>query len=299
MAKRCLDISTRWSAKREQWGAPIGKHAFIADKLARMAADTFAMESMTLYAASLVDKDKHADVRLEAALCKLWGTEVAWRIVNDTMQIRGGRGYETADSLRARGEEAEPVERFMRDCRINTIFEGSSEIMRLFIAREALDPHLKVAGAIFNSKLPTKARLGAAMKAGMFYARWYPGLLLPKLSRAQGPKSKVDRRLRNHARFVERNSRKLARSLFHAMVRFGPKLERQQLLLGRFVDVAAELFAMTATCARASMQSGKGDAALADYFCRSARLRIAELFRGIHHNTDRAGYRLAQDFLQS
>jgi alkylation response protein AidB-like acyl-CoA dehydrogenase len=297
MAKRCLDIATRWSAKREQWGAPIGKHAFIADKLARMAANTFAMESMTLYAASLVDKDKHADVRLEAALCKLWGTEVAWQIVNDTMQIRGGRGYETADSLRARGEEPEPVERFMRDCRINTIFEGSSEIMRLFIAREALDPHLKVAGAMFNSKLPTKARLGAAMKAGMFYARWYPSLLLPKMSRVQGAKSKVDCRLRGHARFVERNSRKLARSLFHAMVRFGPKLERQQLLLGRFVDVAAELFAMTAACARASMQSGKGDVALADYFCRGARLRIAELFRGVHHNTDRAGYRLAQDLL--
>ena len=299
MAKRCLDIATRWSAKREQWGAPIGKHAFIADKLARMAANTFAMESMTLYAASLVDKDNHADVRLEAALCKLWGTESAWRIVDDTMQMRGGRGYETADSLRARGEEPEPVERFMRDCRINTIFEGSSEIMRLFIAREALDPHLKIAGAIFNSKLPMKVRIGAAMKAGMFYARWYPSLLLPKLSRAQGPKSKVDRRLRSHTWFVERNSRKLACSLFHAMVRFGPKLERQQLLLGRFVDVAAELFAMTATCARASMQSGQGDVALADYFCRGARLRISELFRGVHHNTDRAGYRLAQDLLQA
>src|SRR6185436_8942563 len=190
LARRCLDISRRWAAGREQWGAPIGRHAFIADKLARMAADTFAMESMTLYAASLVDKDKHADVRLEAALCKLWGTEVAWRIVNDTMQIRGGRGYETADSLRARGEEPEPVERFMRDCRINTIFEGSSEIMRLFIAREALDPHLKVAGAMFNSKLPMKARLGAAMKAGMFYARWYPRLLFRNSSKVQGPKSK-------------------------------------------------------------------------------------------------------------
>ncbi|HEY0550480.1 MAG TPA: acyl-CoA dehydrogenase family protein [Verrucomicrobiae bacterium] len=299
MSKRCLDIATRWSAKREQWGAPIGKHAFIADKLARMAANTFAMESMTLYAASLVDKDKHADVRLEAALCKLWGTEAAWRIVDDTMQIRGGRGYETADSLRARGEEPEPVERFMRDCRINTIFEGSSEIMRLFIAREALDPHLKVAGAIFNSKLPAKARLGAAMKAGMFYARWYPALLLPKLSKVQSPKSKVDRRLRSHTRFVERNSRKLARSLFHAMARFGPKLERQQLLLGRFVDVAAELFAMTATCARASMPSGNDDVALADYFCRSARLRIAELFRTLHSNEDLRGYRLAQGLINA
>ena len=297
LSKRCLDISTRWAAKREQWGAPIGKHAFIADKLARMAADTFAMESMTLYAASLVDQDKHADVRLEAALGKLWGTETAWRIVNDTMQIRGGRGYETADSLRARGEEAEPVERFMRDCRINTIFEGSSEIMRLFIAREALDPHLKVAGAVFNTKLPMKARIAAAVKAGMFYARWYPGLLVPKLSKVQGPRSEVGVALGCHLRFVERSSRRQARSLFHAMARFGPKLEREQLLLGRFVDIAAELFAMTASCARASSLADESSVSLADYFCRTARLRIANLFRELSRNEDRRGYKLAQRLL--
>ncbi len=308
LSKRCLDISTRWAAKREQWGAPIGRHAFIADKLARMAADTFAMEAMTLYAASLVDQDKHADVRLEAALGKLWGTETAWRIVNDTMQIRGGRGYETADSLRARGEEAEPVERFMRDCRINTIFEGSSEIMRLFIAREALDPHLKVAGAIFNTKLPMKARLMAAVKAGMFYARWYPGLVFPNVLPASRWRwGDVDAKrqrdaggtLRPHLRFVERSSRKLARSLFHAMARCGPKLEREQLLLGRFVDIAAELFAMTATCARAVSLHDEASVSLADYFCRNARLRIGELFRALHGNEDRRGYKLAQTLLPS
>ena len=299
LSKRCLDIAKRWAGQREQWGVPIGKHAAVADKLARMAANTYAMEAMTLYAASLVDRDKHADVRLEAALGKLWGTEAAWRIVDDTMQIRGGRGYETAESLRARGEEAEPVERFFRDSRINTIFEGSSEIMRLFIAREALDPHLKVAGAIFNSKLPLRARLGAALKAAGFYARWYPRLFVPGLSKVQGPRSKVGVGLRCHLRFVERSSRRLARGLFHAMARFGPKLEREQLLLGRFVDIAAELFAMTATCARAQRAgASEADASvLADYFCRNARLRVEELFCGVRHNTDRVGYRLAQNLL--
>ncbi len=299
MSKRCIDIAIRWSASREQWGAPIGRHAAIADKLARMAANTFAMESMTLYAASLVDKDKHADVRLEAALCKLWGTEAASEIVNDTMQIRGGRGYETAESLRARGEEPEPVERFFRDSRINTIFEGSSEIMRLFIAREALEPHLKVAGAMFDSRLPMRARLSAALRAGMFYAHWYPALFMPRWREVQSSKSMADPLLRGHLRFVERSCRQLARRLFQAMVRFGPKLEREQLLLGRFVDIATELFAMATTCARASALSNDESLALADHFCRGAQLRIGKLFRDAQRNTDRSGYKIAQRLLKN
>jgi alkylation response protein AidB-like acyl-CoA dehydrogenase len=298
MSRRCLDISRRWAATREQWGAPIGKHAAIADKLARMAANTFAMESMTRYTASLVDKDKHADVRLEAALCKLWGTEAAWQIVNDTMQIRGGRGYETADSLRARHEEPEPVERFLRDSRINTIFEGSSEIMRLFIAREALDPHLKIAGGMFDSRVPKMVRLRATVKASVFYAKWYPVLAMPRWFKVQSSKFKVQRTLQPHLRFVERNGRRLARRLFHAMVRHGPKLEREQLLLGRFVDVAAELFAMAASCARASTLNNDEAIGLADYFCRTARLRVANLFRDLRHNEDHRGYKLAQQLLK-
>src|SRR5216117_1511745 len=105
LSKRCLEIVRKWAGERVQWGAAIGKHAAIADKVARMAANTFAMESMTLLAASAVDGDKHADVRLEAAMCKMWGSEQSWLIVNDAVQIRGGRGYETAASLRARGED--------------------------------------------------------------------------------------------------------------------------------------------------------------------------------------------------
>src|SRR5213594_923741 len=103
-SKWCLRTVKKWANERVQWGAPIGKHAAIADKIARMAANTFAMESMTFLAASRVDRDKHADIRLEAALCKLWATEKAWDIANEAVQIRGGRGYETAASLQARGE---------------------------------------------------------------------------------------------------------------------------------------------------------------------------------------------------
>jgi alkylation response protein AidB-like acyl-CoA dehydrogenase len=303
LTKRCLEISRTWAAQRVQWGAPIGKHAAIADKIARMAANTFALEAMTLFAASRVDHDKHADIRLEAAMCKLWGTETAWEIVNDAMQIRGGRGYETAASLQARGEPAVPVERLLRDSRINLIFEGSSEIMRLFMAREALDPHLKVSAAVLNSKLSWSHRARAALKAAMFYAGWYPKQWLPftEWFRVGGDSPAATA----HLRYAARASRRLARALFHAMLRHGPKLEREQLLLGRCVDIATEVFAITATCLRAeqmiSSHTPGGNERelrqLVDYFCRTARLRIEENFRGLRKNADRAGYRVAQSVL--
>jgi hypothetical protein len=304
LSKRCLKISREWADRRVQWGAPIGKHAAIAEKLARMAADTFAMESMTLLAASRVDRSTHADVRLEAALCKLWATEAAWRIVNDAVQIRGGRGYETAASLKARGEPPIALERMLRDCRINTIFEGSSEIMRLFIAREMLDPHLKISAAALNSQLPWSRRLAAATKAGWFYLGWYPKQWLPFASgfKVAGVNGML---FAGHLRYVARTNRRMARAIFHAMLRHGPKLEREQLLLGRFVDIGAELFAMSAVCLHgerlfnsANSRDNKEELpGLIDYFCRTARLRIEQHFRGIHSNTDGIGYRFTQKVL--
>ena len=298
LSKRCLKTVRVWASDRVQWGAPIGRHAAIADMIARMAAEIFAMEAMVLFTASLVDRDKHADIRLEAAMCKMWATERAWEIVNDTMQIRSGRGYETAQSLAARGEEPVAVERWLRDCRINTIFEGSSEIMRLFIAREALDPHLKIGAPMMNTQLPMRVRARAAVRAGMFYAKWFP---LMWISDFKLRISDFHPELRRHVRYAEKTARRLARSLFYAMARHGPKLERQQILLGRFVDIGTELFAIATTCSRAqslTVSGGKIDAVtLADYFCRSARLRIARHFAGIAHNADTAGYRLAQQVL--
>jgi hypothetical protein len=242
-----------------------------------------------------VDRGK-SDIRLESAICKMLATEWAWRIANDTMQIRGGRGYETAASLRERGESPDPVERFVRDCRINTIFEGSSEIMRLFIAREALDPHLEVGGPVLDSRRSRRERLAAALRAARFYAAWYPATFVPRL--AHGPE--LPRPLAAHARWCEAASRRLARGLFHRMLRHGPALEKRQLLLGRFVEIGAELFAMLATLGRArallahDAVEGARAVELADYFCHAARLRIEERFRAVSRNADASGYALAQ-----
>ena len=298
VSKRLLEISRKWASERVQWGVPIGQHAAIAGKIAEMAGSVFAMEAMTFLSSSLLDR-KTGDLRIETAMCKMWATETTWKIADDAMQIRGGRGYETAQSLAGRGEPPIAVERFLRDCRVNTIFEGSSEIMRLFIAREALDPHLKVGGAIFNTQLPKSERLKAVFSSGKFYAGWYPRQWLPNGA------NKIDNLhsdLRRHVDYATAGSKKLARALFHAMARFGPKLDRQQLLLSRFVGIATELFAISATCSYAQWLLSQGKPsdeilALADYFCRSARLRIDTHFAGTRRNVDKRGYQLTQELL--
>jgi alkylation response protein AidB-like acyl-CoA dehydrogenase len=298
VSKRLLEISRKWAGERIQWGVPIGKHAAIAGKIAEMAGNVFAMEAMTFLSSALLDR-KAGDIRIETAMCKMWATEGTWRIADDAMQVRGGRGYETAQSLAGRGEPPIAVERFLRDCRVNTIFEGSSEIMRLFIAREALDPHLKVGGAIFNTQLPMAERAKAVFTSGKFYAGWYPRQWF---SSGAGKIDNLHRDLQKHVDYAARTSKKLARGLFHAMARFGPKLDREQLLLSRFVGIATELFAISATCSFAQYKIDDGESpdnvlSVANYFCRSAKMRIDNYFAGTRRNVDKRGYQVTQELL--
>ncbi|GAA2788825.1 acyl-CoA dehydrogenase family protein [Saccharopolyspora taberi] len=294
-AKWCARIAREWSAQRVQWGRPVGEHEAVASKLSFITASAFALEAVVEVAGRLADADRH-DIRIEAALAKLYGSELAWQVADELVQVRGGRGYETAESLAARGERGVPVEQLLRDLRINRIFEGSSEIMRLLIAREAVDTHLSVAGDIIDPKADTRAKARAAARAGGFYARWLPGLVV---GRGQLPSSFAEYgRLADHLRFVERASRRIARQTFYAMTRWQGALEHRQLFLGRLVDIGAELFAMSATCVHAR-SSGHGGSAqeLANAFCAQARLRVEDLFRRLWHNTDASDSALAREVL--
>jgi hypothetical protein len=263
-----------------------------------MAATTFAMESVSSLASHMANA-KNVDIRLEAAAAKEWNTCRTWEIVDDTMQIRGGRGYETAQSLRARGEKPEPVERMMRDYRINKIFEGSSEIMHLFMAREAVDKHLQVAGALIDPEKSIAEKAQALPDMASFYATWYPTRWLGRFETFGefGP-------LGRHLRFIERSSRRLARQVFHGMVVHQAKLQNKQMFLFRLVDIANELFAMSATVSRthAMIQAGHQDAKnaseLCELFCRQARRKVRGLFRDLWRNDDVFKYKVALGVLQ-
>ncbi|MEW1797383.1 acyl-CoA dehydrogenase family protein [Streptomyces niveus] len=291
--KWCLKIAREWTAAREQWGKPVAHHEAVGEKISFIAATTFALEAVVDLASQMADEDRN-DIRIEAALAKLYGSEMGWLMADELVQIRGGRGFETADSLAARGERAVPAEQVLRDMRINRIFEGSTEIMHLLIAREAVDAHLAVAGDIIDpdKTLSDKAKAGA--QAGAFYARWLPKLVagpgqLPNSYAEFHPKGHLD--LSAHLRYVERTSRKLARSTFYAMSRWQGRMETKQGFLGRIVDIGAELFAMSAACVRAEMLRTQGEHGreayqLADVFCRQSRIRVEELFTRLWSNTD-------------
>lgn len=297
--KRYVEIARKWSNARVQWGVPVGKHEAVAHKNAYLISSAFAMESIAYVVGELADR-KDTDIRLEAAAAKEWNTVRNWEMVDETLQIRGGRGYETESSLRARGEPAIGVERALRDNRINLIFEGSSEIMHLFIAREAVDKHLQVAGKLVDPDATMGERLGALPKIIAFYAWWYPTRWLrwslwPSFSRYG--------KLAKHLRYASRASARLARNVFHGMARFGPGLERRQGFLFRAVDIGLEIFVLAATIRRADKlrQDGVEHAdeavALADYFARQSRRNIDGLFRGLWRNDDARATRVGIDML--
>ncbi|WP_216896528.1 acyl-CoA dehydrogenase family protein [Nocardia alni] len=299
-AKWSLKIGREWSVNRVQWGRPVGEHSAVGAKLSYIAATTFALEAALDLSGAMCDEGRN-DIRIEAALAKLWASEMSCRIADELVQIRGGRGYETAASLGARGERAVGAEQLVRDLRINRIFEGSSEIMRLLIAREMADAHMAAAGALVDRNAQLKDKAKAAVGASGFYARWFPQLAVgpgtaPTAFAEFGPLAK-------HLRFVERSARKQARSLMYAMGRWQAKLEYRQGFLGRIVDIGAELFAMSAACVRAQdlRVAGNPDAdtatELADVFCRQSRIRIRQLFDGLWDNTDDADTALTRGVL--
>ncbi len=300
-AKWATKVAREFASERVQWGQPVGKHDAVAQKIAFIAAGAFGLEAMLDVSSRLAD-DKKSDIRIEAAIAKLYASELGWQILDELMQVRGGRGYETAQSLKDRGEKPVPVEAALRDMRINRIFEGSSEIMHLLIAREAVDQHLQVAGEILEGDGDLKDKARSAVQAGRFYAKWFPQLAVG-VGMKPGSYDEFGE-LATHLRFVERGSRKLARTIFYAMGRWQAKLEKKQAFLGRIVDIGAELYAIASAATYASTikteqpQRAEEAYALADLFCKQARARVERLFGELWSNDDDANYALAQDVLK-
>lgn len=298
-AKQCLSIARRWGASRIQWGMPIGQHEEGREKLAFIASTTFAMEAMTWLTCAWADQHK-IDIRIEAAMAKLFCTESLWQIADMTMQLRGGRGYEKGRSLEARGEVPYPVERIMRDCRINMILEGSTEIMKLFLAREAMDSHLKRASDLLSNKTSLGQKGKAFLNVLGHYSTWYPEQLWKSIFSFTSFKDAG--MLEKHFRFIEKQGHRLASQIFLGMAKYRQHLERKQMLLGRLMEIGTDLFAMASACSYALSLKEKGQAGqsaieLANHFCAIAKRRIEEKFAALADNDDRSANALGKHVL--
>jgi alkylation response protein AidB-like acyl-CoA dehydrogenase len=286
-----VDDAKWWTSTRQQWGQPVGKHQAVAKMISNYMAQLLAMQAMVKVTCSFADH-KNADIRLEAAAAKYYCSEALWKMYDDYVQVRGGRGYETAKSLYARGERPTNVEMALRDARVNRIFEGSSQVMHLIMAREALDTHFKLMMPILKPKPGAKeSKRDAMLKAAGFYGSWLPKLFLPEAGHAHAAPN-LSERNRKHLAYASKTSKLLARRLFATMAKYGPKLEREQIVLGNFVDVGVELFVMAATLSYADHLIGANPSdqtpqELADLYCREARRRIESNFRAVKGNFNR------------
>lgn len=284
-SKDILAFSASWAKTRNQWGKEIGRHEAGAQKLAEIGALSYAMETFALYGAAMSDRHD-VDIRMEAAAAKMWNSERSWELTDTALQLRAGRGFETEESLNARGEVGFPLERALRDTRINRIVEGTTDIMHLFLAREALDGHLENAGGLFR-KGSLWDKLKVVGKCALIYPAWYLKTWVGGVFRTF---SDFEYDLQDHLSWIDSQTRRLARTLFHQMILKGPKLEMRQGILGRLVDIGAELAVMALVASRHQRERDcgeRGNKEVVEYFLTQRRIVVNFLFDAVSNNADK------------
>ncbi len=256
-------------------------------RVGRMATGLFAMEALATLVWHLADQKTH-DIRIEAAIAKIFCSEQTIQFLKDAQVIFGGAGYEKAESKAARGDPAFGIEQLVRDAEMYRIGEGATDILRPFVAREGLNPHLERAKRYFDDGLPLSSRLVELIRLAGFYLPWYLSLwkrrALPARPELEHPK------VRATMRYLERASRTMARTILYAMARRREALRDDQGRQNRIEMVGEDLLTMAATILHArSLEhtTGRKDGwDLADEYCRAARTRVRQTIRGILHNDD-------------
>jgi acyl-CoA dehydrogenase family member 9 len=274
-AKTCLALAIRHANVRRQFGRSLGEFELVQSKIGRMAADTYAMEAMTTVTASLIDRGLD-DYMLETAMLKVWSTEALWQIVNDAFQIHGGAAYFTDN----------PMERILRDARINQIGEGANEVLTSFIAMAGLKGPGERLRDVRDAAFKPFANLGmirrfAAEQAGA----WLGTPSVPVRSPA----------LKGHARELGRMIRRFALATQGAMIRHREEILERQLIHERVARIAMELYASACVLSRHDAElfgqvarddvRGLGAAAAMLFLHASAR-RIRENLHALKHNHD-------------
>ncbi|HEY5931421.1 MAG TPA: acyl-CoA dehydrogenase family protein [Nitrospira sp.] len=289
MAKQAWQPTLDQANQRVTFQKPLGTRQTQRMRIGRMASNLFAMESLALTAWRMADQHTY-DVRIEAALAKLFCSEKTIQFLKDAQTIFGGMGYETAESKQFRGEPAFGIEQLVRDVEMYRIGEGATDILRPFVAREGLDMHLQRAGHLFDDQATGVRRLTEFRKLLKFYVPWYRsqwrGSRLPSRPEFQHPK------VHSQLAFVERTSRRFARTIFYAMLLHRQRLRDDQGRQNRIEMIGEDLLVIAATALYAEAQertAGHPDVwDLAEESFREAKQRVEQHIKELIRNQDTA-----------
>ena len=261
--KRMLSEMTRYAEERVQFGAPLAAFEITQRKLATVASEAYAADAMVGSLAAALDAER-VDASLEAAAVKIFASEMAWRTADEMVQIAGGRGF----------VQPWPYERYLRDARINRIFEGANEILRIFIGLNGIaDPaeNLKELAAALKNPIRNWVLMSE-------YAR---GRVKSALGATEKFTTAMHTRLETHAKYVEKHTTELAALTERMIARHRKEILNRQLVVERLADMAIELYARITTLARTqSLLEQNGEAgcarelALTDLFCRQSGFRF-------------------------
>jgi alkylation response protein AidB-like acyl-CoA dehydrogenase len=277
-AKTCLRLAIEHANTRKQFNKTLGEFHLVKKKIARIAADAYAMEAMTTITASFIDRGLE-DYMVETAMLKVFTTERLWEAINDTFQIYGGSAY-FVDL---------PLERMLRDARINQIGEGSNEVLTSFIALVGMRGPGMEFKEIYDTMLkPSRAGIGRAWTAGMH--RLGATVRIPDVPVASAELGSFANQL---GRLIWRFNFAVNR----ALIAYREPILDMQLVQERIAGAAMDLFASTCVLSRwdAELQLARrnGDStsatnSAAELFMRQSFRRVRHFLAGLKDNDDKS-----------
>jgi acyl-CoA dehydrogenase family protein 9 len=273
LCKRVIKLAVERCGERRAFGRSIGEFGLIKDKIATMMADTWALESMTYLTTGMVDAGVD-DFSVESAICKVYGSETCWRVVNEALQIAAGIGYMAEY----------PYERLLRDARINLIFEGTNEILRAFIALSGMQgPGRELVDVARAMREPIKG-FGLLSDFAMRKARTALGR--ERLTRHQAI-------LNREAVVFEEYVQELARGVDKVLRKHGRDIAEMQYTQKRTAELAIDLYAVAACIARATRaiekrgeEGARREIDLTSVFVAAAERRMAHTVAAFDRNDD-------------
>jgi len=291
MAKQAWQPTLDRANTRTTFGQPLATRQTQQRRVGRMATKLYAMEAMCEMVWHMADQ-KQYDVRIEAAITKIFCSEESIQFLNDAQVIFGGMGYENADSKRFRGEPAFGLEQLVRDATMYRIGEGATDILYPFVAREGLNPHLEqIQGMVENG-----LSLSELVKLSKFYAPWYISQWLPKT--VTGRDEFGHEQSHEHLCYVESTSRKLARTIFYAMLICRESMRDDQGRQNRIAQVGEQLFTLCVATLYAQRPGQAYAWPLVDELFRTTKKQVKQLLRQLLINDDQHEAELGQKALR-